>query len=186
LIASIIIFIWSIKYQNIEEVIKQTEAKDSVLYLASVILIAFISIVASREINFVLKRFKNDSEKRGALILCIIIGLGIIVLLFKQPYLDMLFPNEQTKTWLKPLLFGAGGGCGWVVWYLNQLKQYGELFYVILLTVVSGLCWYARLTAPEEVQVYAFTFVLISCLHLAKQKWEMKLPNKRLDLTGDK
>jgi len=183
LLASIIIFIWTIKYESFEDVIKQAEIKNSILYIASIILIIFISIVATKEVKVILKRYKKDHEKHGALILSVIIGLGMIVLLFKQPYLDMLFPKDQANKWLKPLMFGVGGGCGWVVWYLKQLKEYGELFYVILLTVISGLCWYARLTAPEEVQVYAFAFVLISCLHLAKQKWKRKISNQALDQT---
>ena len=92
----------------------------------------------------------------------------MIIFLFKQPYLDELFKNQSTDFWLRSILFTGGATSGWIVWYLRQIKKYGEFFNVFLFTTVTGFCWYARLTAPEEVQLTAVAFILGSLFKIAK------------------
>ena len=106
--------------------------------------------------------------RRRAGYIAIMIGLVLTIFLFKQPFLEQLFGGKSTAYWLKVLLFGGGAAGGWVVWYLRELQHYGEFFNVFLMTAVTGFCWYARLTAPEEVQLTAVAFLLGSLFKIAK------------------
>jgi hypothetical protein len=76
--------------------------------------------------------------------------------------------EEDMNQVLGAIVFATGAASGWVVWYLKEIKRYGDFFYVLLLTITIGLCWYARLTAPEPVQITAVAFVLGSLFRIAR------------------
>ena len=112
-----------------------------------------------------------------ALRIAIIIGLSAVVFLFKQPFLDKLFSKQTNPDYmLKSILLSGATGTGWVVWYLKTLKRYGDFFYVLLLTLTVGFCWYARLTAPEDIQLTAFCFLVSSLFRLAKDMMDEAKP----------
>jgi hypothetical protein len=142
--------------------------KGGILYLASWVVLLAISVLASFQVREVLKDSEANRYRLRANYIAILIGLVLVVMVFKQPFLDRLFANQTAGGVLKTVLFGGALAGGWVVWYLKHLAKYGEFFHVLLFTIVIGFCWYARLTAPEEVQLTAVAFLLGSLLRLAK------------------
>ncbi|MCP4657414.1 MAG: hypothetical protein GY856_18570 [bacterium] len=141
---------------------------DNVIYAASWVILFLISIAAVAQIREILKSREHDVPRKRANQIALIIALALIVFLFKQPFLDMLFAERTAGYWMQTMLFGGGATAGWSVWYLRQLTRYGEFFNVLLMALVVGLCWYARLTAPEEVQLTAAAFLLTSLFRVAK------------------
>ncbi len=130
------------------------------------ILLMLISILATRMIVGI--HASSDDKMKTPINISIIIALGMTVMLFKQPYLDRIFPPDASNHWINILLFGGGAGTGWFIWYLRYIEKYSSFFYVFLLTLVVGFSWYARLSAPQEVQLTAMAFILSSLFKIAK------------------
>jgi hypothetical protein len=143
-------------------------AREAALYIASWVILLVISWLATLQVREVLRSRPNDPFRTRANYIAVIIGLVFTIFLFKQPLLERIFADQTSGGVLKSILFGGGVTVGWVVWYLRQLKKYGEFFHVLLFTVIIGFCWYARLTAPEEIQITAVAFLLGSLSRLAK------------------
>jgi hypothetical protein len=143
-------------------------AENVALYIASWAVLILITWVATLHIKGILVASANNHFRQRANQIALIIGLVLTIMLFKQPYLERLFGSQSAGDMLKFLLFGGGVAAGWLVWYLQQVKTYGEFFNVLLFAVIVGCCWYARLTAPEEVQVTAVAFLLGSLFHIAR------------------
>lgn len=165
-VIAILIF-WDIYDRELTEVIQKTPRNEIVIYVVSWIILIIISALSSLQIRDIIRQSKNVLIMRANYI-AVIIALVLIIFLFKQSFLDRLFAVGDTKFWVESILFTAGAGTGWVVWYLRQLKNYGEFFNVFLFATVVGLCWYARLTAPEEIQLTAVAFLLGSLFRVAK------------------
>ena len=144
------------------------QAKKLCLYLASLIILTFISIAAAFQIKEILDSRKDDKLIRRADQIAIIIGAVLTLFLFKQPFLDKIFGEMNAGIVIQSILFASGGTIGWFIWYLRQLKKYGEFFNVLLMTAVIGFTWYARLTAPDEIQLTALAFLLSSFFRIAK------------------
>jgi hypothetical protein len=60
------------------------------------------------------------------------------------------------------------------------VKEYGEFFHVLLLALITGFCWYARLTAPEDVQLVAVAFLLGSLFKIAKDYLDLAVKGERV------
>jgi len=138
-----------------------------ILYVVSWAILLLISIGATREVGEALRSCADDRRRR-AYVIAVVIGLVMMLFLFKQSYLEELLRGQDTNTFTKIMLFGGATISGWFVWYLRELETYGEFFYVLLMTIITGFCWYARLTAPEEVQYTAVAFLLGSLFRIAK------------------
>ncbi|MEQ9413030.1 MAG: hypothetical protein RIF39_04335 [Cyclobacteriaceae bacterium] len=141
----------------------------TILYIASFVILLLISTIATFQIRDIIRSRKNNINLQRSNYIAVMIGLVITIILFKQPFLDRIFAEYTTNSILETLLFGTSTATGWLVWYLNQMKKYGEFFNVFLLTVIVGFCWYARLTGPEEVQITAAGFLLGSLFRIAKK-----------------
>ena len=133
---------------------------NTLIVITTWLILLIITGLATNLIIEVLNIRKSDTNRLRANYIAIIIGLVLTVILFIQPYLDLVFDNKTPAFWINVLVFGGGAGVGWAIWYLKYLKNYGEFFYILLLTSVTGLCWYARLAAPKEVQLTAVAFLL--------------------------
>ena len=130
-------------------------------------LLFLISGLSIRRIADIVDECENLFRRR-AYFIAITIGLVLIFILFKQPYLESLFEDYDAEGIVKILLFGGGWAGGWLSWYLIQLKKYGDFFEVLLYTVVSGFCWYAKLIGPKEVQLTAMAFLVGSLFQIAR------------------
>lgn len=161
-------FFMNLFYSNISEAISGANRNEIVTYLVSWIVLLLISFAGSHQIKEILDGCTNDRLLRRANQIAIMIALVLVIFLFKQPYLELLFGEQGTGAWLKAVLFGGGAISGWLIWYLKQIEKYGEFFHVFLLTIVIGFSWYARLTAPDEVQLTAVAFLLGSLFRIAK------------------
>lgn len=138
------------------------------VYVITWILLAIISVAATLHVRKILIDSAANEHRRRANDIGIVIGLVLIVMLFKQPFLDRLFGQTSAGAILQTLLFGGGVAAGWIIWYLQELKKYGEFFEVLLYTLVVGCCWYARLTPSDEVQLTAVAFLLGSLFRVAR------------------
>jgi hypothetical protein len=167
-VVSVAIFIITEFGDKIINWISTYELNDVIIYMVSWILLLAISISAAWEIQHTLGSASQNYRRRRALAISLIISLVPTVILFKQPYLDAVFGGEDMNQVLGAIVFATGAASGWVVWYLKEIKRYGDFFYVLLLTITIGLCWYARLTAPEPVQITAVAFVLGSLFRIAR------------------
>lgn len=143
-------------------------ANQILIYIASWVALLAISVLASMQIREIINKSSYNVFRRRANVIAIMIGLVLTIFLFKQPYLEQLFASYSPEGVLKIILFTGGVGSGWIVWYLKHLKKYGDFFNVFLHTIIIGFCWYARLTAPEQVQLTAVAFLLGSLFHIAK------------------
>lgn len=161
-------FLLAILQEEIDLWLKETTPREGASYVVSWLILLFISCLASYQVREIMRARSNDQPRRRANLIAIMIALVLIVFLFKQPFLDKLFAGQNPGTLAEVLLFAGGTGGGWLVWYLGQVRKYGEFFNIFLLTAVTGFCWYARLTAPEEVQLTAVAFLLGSLFHIAK------------------
>lgn len=150
-----------------ESQIKEPE-NDIPLYAASFFVLLAISFISMFQLKEILEESKPSRNRWRANFIAVIIGLAIIVMLFKQSFLEQLFGSFSTKDWLRAILGIGSITIGWLAWYLKQIKSYGEFFHILLLAVTIGLCWYARLTDIEEVQLTAVCFLLGSLFHIAK------------------
>jgi hypothetical protein len=159
-------------WQEISPVLKELFSKENrnetVIYAVSWLVLLVISFAAVIQIKEILESRRANLHRRRANQIAIMIGLVAVVLLFKQPYLNELFQGQDAGKITKGLLLGGGLASGWLIWYLKQVKAYGEFFHLFLLTVIVGFCWYARLTGPEEVQLTAVAFLLGSLFRIAK------------------
>jgi hypothetical protein len=154
--------------EDIIEALKNS-SKDAILvYLVSWVLLLFLSVAAIFQIKEILEECGDDFHRRRANQIAIMIATVAVIFLFKQPYLDLLFPNAEVGSLLGAMLFGGAAVSGWYVWYLKRIQTYGEFFHVFLLASVTGFSWYARLTAPEPVQLVAVAFILGSLFRIAK------------------
>ncbi len=142
--------------------------RDGVLYVASWIVLLAISTLATHQVRELIRQSAHNAFKARANVIAVIIGLVLVIVLFKQPFLEQVFAKRTASGLLQSILIGGGITSGWLVWYLRQLSRYGEFFHVLLFTIIVGFCWYARLTAPEQVQTTAVAFLLGSLGRLAK------------------
>jgi hypothetical protein len=162
--------------ETIVKFISAFQLNDVIIYIVSWILLVAISVSAAWEIRQTLDSTNQNYRKRRALAIGLIIGLVLTVILFKQPYLDALFGGQNLNQIFGLVVFATGAASGWMVWYLKEIRRYGDFFYILLLTVTIGLCWYARLTAPEPVQITAVAFVLGSLFRIAKDYMDVEVP----------
>jgi len=148
--------------------IQETPRNEVITYIVSWIVLLLLSFAASVQIREIFISRASDLKRRRANQIAIMIAMVLIIVLFKQSSLNQLFENQVTNFRMNALLFGCGVTSGWAVWYLKQLEKYGEFFHVFLLASVVGICWYARLTAPKEVQLTVAAFLLGSLCKVAK------------------
>jgi hypothetical protein len=164
----IFIYVAAIAYEMNSERIKKTPANEIVIYIASWILLLIISALSTFQLREIMQACAHNVFRKRANFIAIMIGLVLTIFLFKQPFLEQLFAGYTTSGIIKIILFAGGVGSGWLAWYLKHLRKYGEFFNVLLLTIIVGFCWYARLTAPEQIQLTAVAFLLGSLFHVAK------------------
>jgi hypothetical protein len=168
ILIALLVVIWDVKGEEIKVVLKEMNRNELVIYFVSWGVLLMISVMARRQIREILENTENNRLRRRADQIAIVIGLVLIVFLFKQSFLEQLFGGASTTLWIKAILFGGGFASGWVVWYLKQLDRYGEFFNILIMTVVIGFCWYARLTGPAEIQLTAAAVMLASLFRIAK------------------
>ena len=156
------------KMQSKDARIESWRSENKIVLVVSWFLVFLISVLAGSEIRDVLESSRPRRRLFRANLIALMISLVMIVILFQQPYLNRIFGSAGIGFWLGIILFGGGSAVGWLVWYLRIINRYGEFCYVLLLGFVVGLCWYARLSAPEEIQITAVAFVLGSLFRIAK------------------
>lgn len=144
------------------------EIKNAAAYIASWFAIGILSFAACQQIKEIMHNRRGNLYLTRANQIAMMIGLVLIIFLFKQPYLTELFKDSSPDAMAKIFLLGGSASTGWLVWYLKNLKLYGEFFHVLLLTLIIGFCLYARLTNVEQVQLTAAAFLTGSLFHLAK------------------
>ena len=166
-IRAIYLFVSNAPIMSSTETALQVFNNELIIYITSWIILLILSILATLQIREIVNASSNRYRRRANFI-AIMIGLVLAIFLFKQPYLEQLFSGYTTGGLIKAILFTSGMGSGWLVWYLKHLKKYGEFFNVFLHTMIIGFCWYARLTAPEQLQLTAVAFLLGSLFHIAK------------------
>ena len=154
--------------EQFKEMSQKPQRNELIIYLVSWIILLIISFMSSLSIREILQECDQDRYRKRANYIAIMIGLVLIIFLFKQPYLNLLFEGKDTTFWLKSVLFLGSASSGWVIWYLKQIRNYGEFFNIFLLTTITGFCWYARLTAPEQIQLTAVAFLLGSLFRVAQ------------------
>ena len=142
-------------------------SNQTVVLIISWVALLIISYASTRQIVEIISASKNKFQKR-AFFIAIMVGLVGAIIIFRQSFLDSLFPDSDSSKTLKTVLFIGSFLLGWVVWYLKRLKKYGEFFAVLLFTTVTGLSWYARLTSPDEVKLAVVALLLGLLLHIAK------------------
>ena len=151
--------------KNKEEILQHINNTTLIINLIIWVLLLLISIIC---ITAIREKFIDANKNQiNAFKIAIVIGIYLVILLFVQPYLNKLFGDVDSGFILQSTLFTGGAVTGWMVWYLNQLKKQGDFFYILLMTIVAGLSWYARLTDPEEVKLTASAFVLGSLFRVA-------------------
>ena len=145
----------------------QRPSNQTIVLIISWVALLIISYASTRQIVEIIRASKNKFQKR-AFFIAIMVGLVGAIIIFRQNFLDSVFPaNDSSKT-LKTVLFISSFVLGWVLWYLKHLKKYGEFFAVLLFTTVTGLSWYARLTSPDEIKLAVVALLLGLLLHIAK------------------
>ncbi len=144
--------------------------EDVIADVVSWIILCAVNIGAVHQISEIIRErgSKIFGKGRRANEIAIVVGLILLVFIFKQPYLDKIFGDYSSPFWVQSSLFVGGMIAGWIVWSLKHIARYGEFFDVLLLTLISGLCWYARLTAPEEIHLAIAAFLLGSLLRVAR------------------
>jgi Na+/proline symporter len=165
-------------HESMTAALREKPLNEIVIYAVSWVVLLIISFAAMSQIREILRLRSENPLRRRADQIAIIAGLVLVIFLFKQPYLDALFKGQNTKGWVQAVLLGGGGVSGRLVWYLRQLKKYGEFFNIFLMTEVVGLSWYARLTAPEQVQLTAVEFLLGSLFRVAKDYMDAAASNE--------
>lgn len=165
---AIMLIVWAEYSNDLANLIAGTPRNEKVVYVVSWLILLLISLLATLQVHEIIEEQSQDIFRKRASYIAIMIALVLLIFLFEQPYLEMLFQSGDTAFWIRSVLFAGGAGGGWVVWYLRQLEKYGEFFNVFLFTTVTGFCWYARLTAPEEIQLTAVAFLLGSLFRVAK------------------
>lgn len=165
------VIVWKENIVSIVELIKY-RTKESVIYAISWLILFAISCFTVSQIKSILQDEKNKLKIRSYQ-LAIIMGFIVVIFLFKQPILEEILGNQKRGLMIRSFIFAGGSASGWMIWYLRQLKRYGEFFNIFLLTVATGFCWYARLTDIQDVQLTAVAFLLGSFFHIAKHNLDM-------------
>jgi len=166
LAAVFVVILFSSAYQSMDP--KPTSTQEIVVYVITWLLLLAISYGAIIQIKEILGSGSENKLKRRACQIAIMVGLVLIVVLFKQPYLHFLFSDEKSDVVLRILLFSSSAVAGWTIWSLRNIRKYGEFFHVLLLTLVAGMSWYARLIAPSDIQIATAALVTSCFLRLAK------------------
>lgn len=137
-----------------------------IVFIVTSFLLVVISYGAFRQVQEIRNHSGRNIYIRRSHDIAILIGIALVVFLFKQSFLNEFFGDTDASAFLKSILIGGGAAAGWSMWYVRQLEKYGEFFHILLLVVAIGFSWYARLTAPEEVQLSALVFILASLLRV--------------------
>lgn len=131
-------------------------------------LLSIVTVLAGQEIRFCMSELTSKEERRASLI-AIIIGLMFTIFIFWQPLLNMIFSQISANQVLKYLLFSGSAFIGWIIWWVRKVERYGDFFYVLLLTITAGFCWYARIKGTTDVEVTAYSFIMASLARIAFQ-----------------
>ena len=177
LIISIGFIIYASNYNQIDKYFEEATPKMIISQMVIWILLFLISTLGTIRVRTILREQKNEYQKKANYI-SVIIGLVAVVILFMQPYLDLLFGDYDAGKLLMFVFFGVGSVSGWVVWFLKEVKKYGEFFHIFLFIVAIGLSWYARVSAPEEVQTIAIGFILGSLFRIAKDYMDLAMKSE--------
>ena len=144
--------------------------------LAAIALIA-VSYLAISLIRTTFATHRGDSQITRSLVGSVVLGLVAVAVIFGANGWFLLIDPTIGRGWLAIFCVMAALG-GWLVWSVSNIEIYGDFLYVLLMTIVVGLSWYARLVAPGKIEWIVYAFVLASIARLSVE--DMKAAHLRL------